>query len=113
MKRMSSYVGIDLLKMEIAQTFYNRKLFYSINIQMICGARMRFLNIVARWPGSTHGVRIFNNSNIKRQFENNKFGNHYLIGDSAYPCRHYILTPFLRSATAAKARFNNYHGKTR
>ena len=68
---------------------------------------------MARWPGSTYDARIFNNSNIKRQFEANVFRNHVLLGDRAYPCRHYILTPFLNPVNAAQMRYNKSHAKTR
>ena len=44
--------------------FVNRKPFYSINVQAVCDSDAFITNIVARWPGSTHDSRIFENSNI-------------------------------------------------
>lgn len=38
------------------------------------------MNIVARWPGSVHDSTIFNNSEIKRRYENNEFPNCILLG---------------------------------
>ena len=50
---------------ENAIAFVNRKQFYSINVQAVSDSVAFITNIVARWPGSTHDSRIFENSNIK------------------------------------------------
>lgn len=34
--------------------FYCRKQFYAINMQIICDTNAKVMDIVARWPGSTH-----------------------------------------------------------
>ena len=34
---------------------------------------MRIIDIVARWPGSTHDQLIFNNSALKHRFEEGEF----------------------------------------
>ena len=44
--------------------FVNRKQVYSINVQAVCDSDAFITNIVARWPGSTHDLRIFENSKI-------------------------------------------------
>lgn len=51
--------GID------AENYRNRKLTFSVNVQVICDAKMYINNIVARWPGSSHDSHIFNSSVIK------------------------------------------------
>ena len=38
-----------------------RKGYHAINIQGICDAKYQFLNIVAKWPGSTHDSFIWSN----------------------------------------------------
>ena len=38
--------------------YVNRKGYHSINTQIICGADYKIINLVARWPGSTHDSRI-------------------------------------------------------
>ncbi|XP_061574215.1 putative nuclease HARBI1 [Cololabis saira] len=42
--------------------YVNLKNFHSINVQIIWDAPMRFTNVVARWPGSTHESYILTNS---------------------------------------------------
>ena len=44
---------------ENAELFRNRKGYFSINVQAVCGPNLDILNIVARWPGSVHDARIF------------------------------------------------------
>ena len=39
--------------------YINRKSYHSVNVQIICDARMSILNMVARWPGGTHDSFIF------------------------------------------------------
>lgn len=65
---------------EQAEAFRNRKAFFSINTQVICDAKLKIRDIVARWPGSSHDLTIFNNSRIRAQFENNEFQNSILLG---------------------------------
>lgn len=60
--------------------FRNRKGYFSINVQAISSASLKIMNIVARWPGSAHDVTIFNNSQIRHDFENNRFPNVVLLG---------------------------------
>lgn len=52
------------------------------------------MNVVARWPGSTHDQTIFINSLIKRRFERGDFEHFILIGDSGYANTWYLATPF-------------------
>ncbi|KAF0767547.1 putative nuclease HARBI1 [Aphis craccivora] len=49
------------------------------------------------WSGSVHDTK----------FENNKFGNTYLLGDGGYPCRNYLLTLLLNSRTDTKRKYQS------
>lgn len=90
----------------------NRKGFYSINCQVICDSNMLIRNIVARWPGSTHDSRIFENCSTKEILQQGHLRG-YLLGDSGYPCRPYILTPFLRPRNVGEIRYNKAHCRAR
>ena len=76
---------------ENAELFRNRKGYFSINVQAVCGPNLEILNIVARWPGSVHDARIFDNSRTCAQFEHGDIPG-MLLGDSGYPCRQYLMT---------------------
>ena len=74
----------------------------------------KFIDVVARWGGSTHDAHIFRTSPLKRRLETNR-GNQdgILLGDSGYACKPYLLTPYLRPSTVAQERFNIAHKRTR
>jgi nuclease HARBI1 len=91
---------------EIGEIFRNRKQFFSINVQSICGPDLKFLDIVARWPGRTHDGHIFNMSRIKERFENREFGNSVLLGDGGYKLETYMMTPFRNPQTAEEMLYN-------
>lgn len=65
---------------EDPEIFRNRKGYFSINMQAVCDSDLRLLDVVARWPGSTHDSTIFNNSRLRRRFETNEFPNSILLG---------------------------------
>lgn len=86
------------------------KYFYLTKV--VCGADCRITNIVARWRGSTHDSRIFNESQIKARFNNNEFRG-ILLGDNGYACLPFLLTPLLNPQTMAEEAYNASHKSTR
>jgi hypothetical protein len=68
---------------------------------VVCGADLRITNIVARWRGSVHDARIFNESSLKTRFENGEFEG-LLLGDSGYSGLNYLLTPMLNPHVSKK-----------
>ncbi|XP_045494080.1 putative nuclease HARBI1 [Colias croceus] len=97
----------------IGEEYRNRKGYFSINVQAVCDADLKLMNVVARWPGSAHDATIFNQSVLKAQCEDGILGNRWLLGDSAYPNRPYLLTPLLNPATAQEINYNEAQIKTR
>ncbi|VDI13886.1 Hypothetical predicted protein [Mytilus galloprovincialis] len=78
--------------------------------------RGRFTNISARWPGSAHDSHVFRTSAIGQHLENGYrgIGQGVLLGDSGYPCRQFLLTPYRQPAAGrGQARFNRRHCSTR
>lgn len=96
-----------------AESFRNRKGFFSLNVQTVSDANGRIQNIVARWPGSAHDSTIFNNSRLKAQFENGDFNNFVLVGDSGYAVSSYLLTPLRNPQNAGEDLYNEAQIRTR
>ncbi|KAK5648390.1 hypothetical protein RI129_003282 [Pyrocoelia pectoralis] len=98
---------------EDGEIFRNRKGHFSLNVQAVVDASYKFLNIVARWPGSTHDATIFRNCMLRAQFERNDFADCVMLGDSGYAIKPYLLTPLLETRTRAEQRYNESHIRTR
>ncbi|ERL87295.1 hypothetical protein D910_04690 [Dendroctonus ponderosae] len=96
-----------------AEVFKYRKGYFSINVQAIGDAGLKLMNVVARWPGSTHDATIFNNSKVKHEFENNLFPDSVSLGDGGYNIRPYLLTPLQQPANRAEQLYNESHIRTR
>lgn len=50
---------------EDPERYRNRKGYFSVNVQAIGSHNLKIMDIVARWPGSTHDSYIFDMSPIK------------------------------------------------
>lgn len=87
--------------------FVNRKNFHSINVQIVVDASYRILDLVARWPGSAHDARILRESGLTRIFESRMLPvKCHLLGDSGYPCKDWLLTPYLNPQPGQQSRYN-------
>ncbi|CAI6344057.1 unnamed protein product [Macrosiphum euphorbiae] len=94
------------------EVFRNRKGWFSLNVQLVCGPLMEIHNLVVRWPGSYHDSFIFNASHACAVYSNNNH-NLILLGDNGYACKPYIFTPLLNPVTNAEKNYNKAHIKTR
>ena len=64
--------------------YVNRKSFYSINTQFISEHTGKFIDVVAKWPGSTHDSFIFRDCTVKDYMDRNHttLDKGILLGDS-------------------------------
>ncbi|CAH2089007.1 unnamed protein product [Euphydryas editha] len=108
-----THILIQSTNSNIGEEFRNTKGTFSMNVQVVCNASLIFQNVVARWPGSTHDATIFNHSDLKDYCEQGGLGNRWLLGDSGYPYKPYLLTPLLNPNTPSEQRYNEAHIKTR
>ena len=69
----------------------------TLGVQAVCDSNLKFLDIVARWPGSSHDATIFNASRVRARFINGELGDALLLGDSGYACSNFLLTPLLET----------------
>lgn len=68
-----THVVIQNADREDSLRFINRKGRFSNNVQVVCDAKMRIRNMVARWPGSTHDSRIRRNSGTFADYEAQRY----------------------------------------
>ncbi|XP_048236735.1 putative nuclease HARBI1 [Haliotis rufescens] len=100
-----------------------RKGYHAINVQAICDSSLRFTNVVAKWPGSTHDSLIWSSSQVGMRMEDffglefisyickqMLFGFYYLY---RYACRHWMLTPLVDPPTKPEQKYNAAHIRTR
>ena len=90
-----------------SELYRNRKGYFSLNVQGVVNSHLLFENVVARWQGSSHDANIFANSRLCARLESGEIGNAYLLGDSGYPCKPYLLTPLGVALTEAES-LNNF-----
>ncbi|XP_033755754.1 putative nuclease HARBI1 [Pecten maximus] len=93
--------------------YVNRKGFHSLNVQMVCNNNFIITNCVARWPGSCHDSRVFRESQLCHDFENDLYSG-FMLGDPGYPCRRYLMTPYNHTNEIRhRERFNGALCRTR
>ncbi|KAK5639252.1 hypothetical protein RI129_011744 [Pyrocoelia pectoralis] len=92
--------------------YVNRKRYHSINVQLICDSDLKILHVNARFPGSTNDAYIWRNCAIEplmRQLQNNIPNSYFLLGDSGYPLRPWLLTPIQNAAAGSAEENYNMH----
>ncbi|XP_002933847.1 putative nuclease HARBI1 [Xenopus tropicalis] len=93
--------------------YYNRKGFHSINVQVVCDASCRILDVVSKFPGSTHDSFIFRNSHLHERLQSGEAGSGWLLGDSGYSVKPWLITPLLNPQNESEENFNSSHKATR
>lgn len=96
-----------------AETYRNRKGFFSFNVQAICNAELQFQDVVCRWPGSAHDANIFRNSRVRNDFERGMYNEDFLVADSGYAVKPYVITPLLNPQRPEENLFNESQIRTR
>lgn len=110
--------AIDCIHMRIsnpggtmAEQCRNSKGWYSINCQVVVGPNLCILTAIVRWGGSVPDWLIYDNSRLRRVLEQGEYG--HLVGDAAYQCQRYLLTPVPCPSTHAERSYNRAHSSTR
>ncbi|XP_060577992.1 putative nuclease HARBI1 [Ruditapes philippinarum] len=97
------------------EQYVNRKGFHSLNVQLVFDPFDRIIDVVSKWPGSVHDSRILQQSGLFTIFEGGHMpaGQYYLLGDSGYPSKRWLLTPFLNPQPGSESSYNRSHKITR
>jgi len=83
-------------------------------LQVMCDADLRITNCVAKWPGSVHDARILRESPLFAAFESNRKPlSGFILGDSGYMLRNWLLTPVLHVRSRKDETYNTAHCGTR
>ena len=110
-----THIRLHCVPKDFENDFVNRKRYKSINVQFVSDHNLKFIDVVAEWPGSTHDSFIFNNSRLKQYLQRNHttLDKGILLGDSGYGLTHYLMTPYDNPVTPEQRRFNRAHKSTR
>ncbi|XP_060588934.1 putative nuclease HARBI1 [Ruditapes philippinarum] len=97
------------------ELYVNRKGFHSLNVQLAFDPFDQIIDVVCKWPGSVHDSRILQQSGLTTVFEGGHMpvGQYHLLGDSGYPCKKWLLTPFINPQTSGEIGYNRSHKITR
>jgi len=83
-------------------------------MQVICDSDLKIINCIAKWPGSVHDARILRESTLFADFEShNKPLSGYILGDSGYMLREWLLTPVINAQSQKEMAYNTAHCGTR
>ncbi|KAG7473633.1 hypothetical protein MATL_G00098030 [Megalops atlanticus] len=93
-------------------SFVNKKGFHSINCQLVCDSRGFLLSAETHWPGSLQDNAVFQQSSVNRFFEDQENHEGWLLGDSRYPLKKWLMTPLQYPETPADYRYNLAHTAT-
>lgn len=100
---------------------------HSMILQAVVGPDMKFLDVVAGWPGKMDDTTVLRSSTFGEMCENgerlngakiklsdgNELGE-YIVGGSSFPMLPWLLTPFRgKNLLEAEAEFNKRHLVTR
>ena len=104
---------------ENTHDYFSYKMCYSVNVQAICDAFGRFINVEVKWPGSVHDARVFSNCQVQKSFVSGKFSLFYtellsncecvpqlILGDPAYPLLPYLMKEYEHCITNEHVIFN-------
>ncbi|XP_054708369.1 putative nuclease HARBI1 [Uloborus diversus] len=74
-------IHVEIVKPPIEDDLYPEHIF-------VCDAKLRILNVNAKFPGASHDSFIWRNCSLKRKLRDvvETDTNAWLIGDSGYPC---------------------------
>ncbi|XP_017487316.1 PREDICTED: putative nuclease HARBI1 [Rhagoletis zephyria] len=109
----ASYIAVRTPKHKIRSTYINRHDSISITMQGICDANLRFLDVFTGVPSKMHDSRLLKLSFIGKEL--GKLCSPDLLGDSAYPLRTYLLTPYrdYGNLTETERKYNYKFFQTR
>ena len=98
-----------------SQQYFNRKHFYSFQLQAVRLHNMLFSHVFTGFPGSVHDARMLKNSDLWDDGLQLCNMNYHILADGAYPLRRWLVTPYRDNGhlTPVEKKFNTYHSANR
>lgn len=104
---------VSIIRPTVNEAAYiNRKSVHSINVMYVCGSNMQIYNCVARFPGGCHDAFVLHSSNLCAAFDDNE-PDGWLLGDTGYPCKRWLLTPLENPVTDNEHLYQRRHKRGR
>lgn len=97
------------------ENYINRKGFHSVVLQAVSDHEMMFTDCYVGWPGSVHDARVLSNSDLSNSTDEKFEDDCFLLGDSAYPLKTWLMTPCkdYGNLTVQKKHYNYLQSSTR
>ncbi|XP_072301499.1 putative nuclease HARBI1 [Eucyclogobius newberryi] len=92
------------------QSYVNKKGFHSVGVQLVCDSRGLLLSAETHWPGALRDYDVLQRSALYKIMEDLDEG--WLLGDSRYPLRKWLMTPVDYPECPAEFRYNLSHSTT-
>eukprot|EP01018_Ginkgo_biloba_P020532 Gb_33567 [translate_table: standard] len=123
----STHIVMSLPSVEASTVWHDHESNYSMVLQAIVDADMRFRDIITGWPGSLNDFRLLRNSGFFKLCESGQRLNgtvkdlthgsqirEYIVGDMGYPLLPWLITPYQgKDLSPSKLAFNAKHLATR
>ena len=86
----------------------NRKGDYSILLQAVYDHQKKFIDVFWGKAGSVHDTRMLKKLFLCDRGCNRLLGEHFLLGNSAYPCTQWLIPPYTDNGALShnQKRFN-------
>ena len=109
-----THIGIKAPR-EYPERYFNRKQFYSIQLQGVCKTNRQFTHVFVGYPGSVHDSRVLRTSDLWHTGLAKCNNVYHLLGDGGYPLRKWLLTPYRDNGhlNRQQRRYNYYHSANR
>ncbi|KYN21869.1 Putative nuclease HARBI1 [Trachymyrmex cornetzi] len=112
-----THIAIFPPQTEREHLFINRKQYNSLNVMIVCSYNNEILAVNAMHGGRTHDSRVFRSSRLLHYLEEQQEAGErgsWLIGDSAYPLKPYLLKPFINAPLGSpEFRYTEHFTKAR
>lgn len=93
-------------------SYVNRKGLHSLNCLVVCDLRGALMAVETRWPGGLQDCSVLQQSSLRSQFEAGMHKDSWLLGDSSFFLRTWLMTPLRVAETPAEYRYNRAHSAT-